>query len=154
MSAIIGVGRHLRPLVATPTSSLRPSFHRLFFSTTSNKCSTADTENATHQPAAAVATPLSSFPWSSSNPIHDAYSPFDSTFNSGILSNLLLPPSIREVFDEVTSNTAVWLIKRTFQPSIIRKRRKTGFLKRKESANGRRVLRRRFNKGRARLGGC
>mmetsp|Transcript_2691 Transcript_2691/g.3927 ORF Transcript_2691/g.3927 Transcript_2691/m.3927 type:complete len:112 (+) Transcript_2691:205-540(+) len=50
--------------------------------------------------------------------------------------------------------SAVWFIKRTYQPSIIRKRRKTGFLKRHKSVGGRRTLRRRFNKGRARLGGC
>lgn len=46
------------------------------------------------------------------------------------------------------------LIKRTFQPSIIRKRRKTGFLKRHKSVGGRRVLDRRVAKGRIRLGGC
>ncbi|KAL7460020.1 hypothetical protein ACHAXS_000488 [Conticribra weissflogii] len=46
-----------------------------------------------------------------------------------------------------------WFIKRTFQPSIIRKRRKHGFLRRKESVGGRRVLKRRMAKGRARLGG-
>ena len=47
-----------------------------------------------------------------------------------------------------------WFIKRTYQPSIIRKRRKHGFMKRKESVGGRRVLKRRLAKGRIRLGGC
>lgn len=51
-------------------------------------------------------------------------------------------------------NEFTLLIKRTFQPSIIRKRRKTGFLKRHKSVGGRRVLDRRSKKGRIRLGGC
>ena len=51
-------------------------------------------------------------------------------------------------------NEFTLLIKRTFQPSVIRKRRKTGFLKRHKSVGGRRVLDRRAKKGRIRLGGC
>ena len=46
---------------------------------------------------------------------------------------------------------SVWFIKRTFQPSIIRKKRKQGFLERQKSVGGRRVLKRRIKKGRARL---
>lgn len=49
---------------------------------------------------------------------------------------------------------SILIIKRTFQPSILRKRRKHGFLKRQKSVGGRRVLKRRQHKGRARLGGC
>ena len=49
---------------------------------------------------------------------------------------------------------SLWLIKRTFQPSIIRKRRKTGFLTRQKTVGGRRILERRRKKGRMRLGGC
>jgi large subunit ribosomal protein L34 len=48
---------------------------------------------------------------------------------------------------------AIWLIKRTFQPSIIRKKRKMGFLVRQRTVGGRRTLNRRAAKGRARLGG-
>lgn len=48
---------------------------------------------------------------------------------------------------------ATWLIKRTFQPSIIRRKRKIGFLARKRSVGGRKVLNRRRHKGRARLAG-
>jgi Ribosomal protein L34 len=51
-------------------------------------------------------------------------------------------------------NDFILLIKRTFQPSIIRKRRKTGFLTRHKSVGGRRILERRARKGRARMGGC
>jgi large subunit ribosomal protein L34 len=47
-----------------------------------------------------------------------------------------------------------WLIKRTFQPSIIRKKRKCGYLKRSKSVGGRKILRRRREKGRARLFGA
>ena len=48
----------------------------------------------------------------------------------------------------------IWLIKRTFQPSIIRKKRKMGFLVRQRTVGGRRVLNRRKAKGRARLAGA
>jgi large subunit ribosomal protein L34 len=47
----------------------------------------------------------------------------------------------------------IWMIKRTFQPSIIRKKRKTGFLVRQRTVGGRRMLARRRAKGRHRLGG-
>lgn len=49
---------------------------------------------------------------------------------------------------------STWLIKRTFQPSIIRKRRKTGLLTRLKTVGGRNILKRRKIKGRARLAGC
>mmetsp|Transcript_12512 Transcript_12512/g.20820 ORF Transcript_12512/g.20820 Transcript_12512/m.20820 type:complete len:125 (+) Transcript_12512:66-440(+) len=49
---------------------------------------------------------------------------------------------------------STWLIKRTFQPSIIRKRRKTGLLTRNKTVGGRKMLQRRRLKGRARLAGC
>mmetsp|Transcript_3927 Transcript_3927/g.4698 ORF Transcript_3927/g.4698 Transcript_3927/m.4698 type:complete len:114 (-) Transcript_3927:224-565(-) len=65
----------------------------------------------------------------------------------------LWQPNISSYLSDLLQS-AVWFIKRTYQPSIIRKRRKTGFLKRHKSVGGRRTLRRRFNKGRARLGGC
>ena len=58
-----------------------------------------------------------------------------------------LVDSLQSLFDLST-----WLIKRTFQPSIIRKRRKHGFRRRKESVGGNRVLKRRLAKGRMRLG--
>ena len=59
--------------------------------------------------------------------------------------------SLQQEFLETLSK---WLIKRTFQPSIIRKRRKQGFLKRQKSVGGRRMLKRRMLKGRKRLAGC
>jgi large subunit ribosomal protein L34 len=49
--------------------------------------------------------------------------------------------------------TAIWYLKRTFQPSIVRKKRKMGYLVRQRTVGGRRTLNRRRAKGRARLGG-
>jgi large subunit ribosomal protein L34 len=46
----------------------------------------------------------------------------------------------------------IMLIKRTFQPSIQRRKRKGGFLVRQRTVGGRRTLRRRRAKGRMRLG--
>ena len=62
--------------------------------------------------------------------------------------------SVNSIGSQIWDSLGIWLIKRTFQPSIIRKRRKTGFLKRQKSVGGRRVLKRRLAKGRMRLGGC
>lgn len=43
------------------------------------------------------------------------------------------------------------LIKRTFQPSLVRRKRKWGFLARLRDKDGRKILARRRHKGRARL---
>ena len=45
----------------------------------------------------------------------------------------------------------IWLIKRTFQPSLIRMKRKHGYLARKATKDGIKVLNRRMAKGRTRL---
>mmetsp|Transcript_13856 Transcript_13856/g.32303 ORF Transcript_13856/g.32303 Transcript_13856/m.32303 type:complete len:185 (+) Transcript_13856:73-627(+) len=49
---------------------------------------------------------------------------------------------------------AVWLIKRTYQPSLLKKKRQCGYMKRRQSVGGRRILKRRRNKGRKRLFGA
>ena len=47
----------------------------------------------------------------------------------------------------------IWHIKRTFQPSLVRRKRKMGWLARKRHRHGRAILRRRKAKGRWRLCG-
>ena len=61
--------------------------------------------------------------------------------------------SMVDSLQSLLGDISTWLIKRTFQPSLVRKRRKHGFMRRKESVGGRRVLARRKAKGRMRLGG-
>ena len=66
-----------------------------------------------------------------------------------------LSASVTTILDDIMASLlgpSILLIKRTFQPSILRKKRKHGFLKRHKSVGGRRVLKRRKHKGRARLG--
>jgi ribosomal protein L34 len=48
--------------------------------------------------------------------------------------------SIVSISTTTIMETAIWLIKRTFQPSIIRKNRKMGFLVRHRTVGGRRTL--------------
>eukprot|EP00978_Attheya_sp_CCMP212_P007156 scaffold16648_cov50-Attheya_sp.AAC.4 len=62
--------------------------------------------------------------------------------------------SVVSGMSEWLRDKVTWLIKRTFQPSIIRKRRKHGFMERQKTVGGRKVLKRRMLKGRARLGGA
>jgi large subunit ribosomal protein L34 len=52
------------------------------------------------------------------------------------------------------SSLAIWFIKRTYQPSLLRKKRKCGYLKRRQSVGGRKILQRRKAKGRQRLFGA
>lgn len=75
--------------------------------------------------------------------------------------NNVLHPAIPNTSSNITSSNflgnaienAIVFIKRTFQPSIIRKKRKMGFLVRQRTVGGRKVLKRRMAKGRWRLGG-
>ncbi|KAI9909853.1 hypothetical protein PsorP6_010625 [Peronosclerospora sorghi] len=48
-------------------------------------------------------------------------------------------------------NVPLQAIKRTYQPSVLRRKRKHGFRSRRVSVSGRKVLNRRFNKGRWRM---
>jgi large subunit ribosomal protein L34 len=52
---------------------------------------------------------------------------------------------------EESDLNSVWLIKRTYQPSILRKKRQSGFLVRQRTVGGRRTLARRRHKQRWRL---
>ena len=62
--------------------------------------------------------------------------------------------SVSNKITEFISSLGLWLIKRTYQPSILRKKRKHGFLKRTSTVGGRRTTRRRKAKGRARIYGA
>lgn len=69
-------------------------------------------------------------------------------------SNVILPPFLE--FDEIeyrpaTDMVDIMCIKRTFQPSLIRRKRKWGFLVRMRDRNGRKVINRRRHKKRTRL---
>jgi large subunit ribosomal protein L34 len=55
------------------------------------------------------------------------------------------------VVPEESDLNSVWLIKRTYQPSILRKKRQSGFLVRQRTVGGRRMLARRRHKQRWRL---
>ncbi|EGZ23448.1 hypothetical protein PHYSODRAFT_353829 [Phytophthora sojae] len=48
-------------------------------------------------------------------------------------------------------NEPLQAIKRTYQPSVLRRKRKHGFRTRRVSISGRKVLKRRYNKGRWRM---
>lgn len=48
-------------------------------------------------------------------------------------------------------NEPLQAVKRTYQPSVLRRKRKHGFRTRRVSISGRKVLKRRFNKGRWRM---
>lgn len=66
---------------------------------------------------------------------------------------MLLLPQPATTTQQLLWDMTLWHVKRTFQPSVIRKKRKTGFLVRQRTVGGRRTLQRRRAKGRWRLGG-
>ena len=47
---------------------------------------------------------------------------------------------------------AIMFIKRTWQPSLVKRKRKHGFLERQKSVGGKKILKRRMKKNRKRLG--
>lgn len=66
--------------------------------------------------------------------------------------NTFLSPAIW-TFQSASSflQESLWFLKRTFQPSLVRMKRKHGFLARLRTRNGKKILNRRREKGRTRL---
>ncbi|CAH0475466.1 unnamed protein product [Peronospora belbahrii] len=69
----------------------------------------------------------------------------DSQLPLNQIEELKCPPT------ESFNNEPLQAIKRTYQPSVLRRKRKHGFRTRRVSISGRKVLKRRFNKGRWRM---
>jgi large subunit ribosomal protein L34 len=85
------------------------------------------------------------------------------TSPAGTLSTIASPPGVASssisnklslIVNDCLASISIWLIKRTFQPSLLRKKRKHGFLQRSATPGGRKILKRRKAKGRARLFGA
>ena len=69
-------------------------------------------------------------------------------------AGLSIMKSIKWLDSSAILSWAIWLIKRTYQPSLLKKKRQCGYMKRQQSVGGRRILKRRRKKGRKRLFGA
>ncbi|CAI5732060.1 unnamed protein product [Hyaloperonospora brassicae] len=67
-----------------------------------------------------------------------------------LMDNILLPLTQMECPSE-SLDEPMQAIKRTYQPSVLRRKRKHGFRSRRVSISGRKVLKRRYEKGRWRM---
>ncbi|CAI5712964.1 hypothetical protein KXD40_009024 [Peronospora effusa] len=72
-------------------------------------------------------------------------------FNTGLQIDDFLPIKELECPTNSLNGEPLQAIKRTYQPSVLRRKRKHGFRTRRVSISGRKVLKRRFNKGRWRM---
>mmetsp|Transcript_24304 Transcript_24304/g.35349 ORF Transcript_24304/g.35349 Transcript_24304/m.35349 type:complete len:160 (-) Transcript_24304:176-655(-) len=58
---------------------------------------------------------------------------------------------LQEGIQDILQNLGTWFIKRTYQPNVLRRRRRWGFLKRVKTTKGLKIVRRRLKKGRKRI---
>jgi large subunit ribosomal protein L34 len=125
------------------------------FSTTGAFCNPIDYDVVHNYVDNGAGTPI--FDWTSAMKKYCTRSTATTTTSSistmmTMNQNVLLQVVIRSI-TAVLLDVQQWFMKRTFQPSIIRKKRQTGFLVRQRTVGGRRMLKRRRAKGRKRLGG-
>ena len=107
---------------------------------------------------ASAGTPLPTLGWDPRDPLgaaallmHSLPSIAPGASCPSVRSPLLEADVIDVDVDGEAARDALHLVKRTFQPSLLKRKRRHGFLKRKSTPGGRRVLKRRLLKRRWRI---
>ncbi|GLE03430.1 hypothetical protein PINS_up012332 [Pythium insidiosum] len=93
-------------------------------------------------------------PISTPAPIMDPFAPRPFVFETGLQITTQMPETTADVSMECPTgaiNEPLLAVKRTYQPSVLRRKRKHGFRSRRLTIGGRKVLKRRFLKGRWRM---